>query len=100
MNSFAIVREGEMVQEKMVRWMEALQCLPPQLGTIFRIKGILAVQGHPYKHVFHSVMDVSDEDDAEPWAEGEKRISKIVFIGKSLNRKVISETFHKTFENN
>eukprot|EP00913_Durusdinium_trenchii_P007608 g7149.t1 len=45
---------------------------------------ILAVKGHPYKHVFHAVMDISDEDDAGPWQEGEKKVSKIVFIGKAL----------------
>ena len=50
-------------------------------GTIFRIKGILAVKSHPFKHVFHAVMDVSDEADAEPWGKDEKRITKIVFIG-------------------
>lgn len=50
-------------------------------GTIFRIKGILAVKNHPFKHVFHAVMDVSDEADAEPWGKDEKRITKIVFIG-------------------
>ena len=52
-------------------------------GTIFRIKGILAVKNHPFKHVFHAVMDVSDEADAEPWGKDEKRITKIVFIGNS-----------------
>ena len=50
-------------------------------GTIFRIKGILAVKNHPFKHVFHAVMDVSDEADAEAWGKDEKRITKIVFIG-------------------
>lgn len=54
-------------------------------GTIFRIKGILAVKNHPFKHVFHAVMDVSDEADAEPWGKDEKRITKIVFIGNSPN---------------
>mmetsp|Transcript_13606 Transcript_13606/g.14839 ORF Transcript_13606/g.14839 Transcript_13606/m.14839 type:complete len:94 (-) Transcript_13606:23-304(-) len=69
--------------------MQSLGQLPPERGTIFRIKAILAVKGHPYKHVFHAVMDISDEDDAGPWAEGEKKVSKIVFIGKSLDQKFL-----------
>ena len=51
--------------------------LTPERGTIFRIKAILAVKGHPYKHVFHAVMDISDEDDAGPWEEGEKKAERI-----------------------
>ncbi|OLQ01432.1 hypothetical protein AK812_SmicGene15826 [Symbiodinium microadriaticum] len=79
--------------EAMVGYAHAWQ-LPPEKGTIFRIKAILAVKGHPYKHVFHAVMDVSDEDDAGPWAEGEKKVSKIVFIGKSMDQKFLREGFH------
>ena len=44
---------------------------------------MLAVKNHPFKHVFHAVMDVSDEADAEPWGKDEKRVTKIVFIGFS-----------------
>lgn len=71
--------------------------LPPEHGTVYRIKAILAVKGHPFKHVFHAVMDVSDEDDAGPWAEDEKKINKIVFIGKSLNQKLFRERFEQLF---
>jgi len=97
-NSFSIVREGEIVPRRLSAWMQSIGQLPPEKGTIFRIKAILAVKGHPYKHVFHAVMDVSDEDDAGPWAEGEKKVSKIVFIGKSMDQKFLREGFHAIFE--
>lgn len=42
-------------------------------------------------------MDVSDEDDAGPWAEGEKKLSKIVFIGKSLDQKYLRDGFESIF---
>merc|ERR1712136_688097 len=74
-NSFSIVREGEILPRKLAMWMQSLGTFPPERGTIFRIKAILAVKDHPFKHVFHAVMDVSDEDDAGPWND-EKRISK------------------------
>lgn len=97
-NSFSVVKEGEIIPSKLSQWMQSLGNFPEERGTIFRIKAILAVKGHPYKHVFHAVMDVSDEDDAGPWAPGEKKISKIVFIGKSLDQKFLRDGFEGIFE--
>merc|ERR1711920_718298 len=79
-----IAKEGEIEPRKLSMWIQTLAMLPRKRGTIFRIKAILAVKGYPLKHVYHAVMDASDEDSAGPWAEGEKKISKIVFIGKSI----------------
>jgi len=98
-NSFGIVREGEIIPRKLSEWMQSLGQLPEDKGIIFRIKAIMAVKGHPYKHVFHAVMDVSDEDDVGPWAEGEKKVSKIVFIGKGLDKKFLTDGFNSIFEN-
>ncbi|CAE8738445.1 unnamed protein product [Polarella glacialis] len=97
-NSMAIVREGNILPDRLGEFMQSLAKLPQEKGTIFRIKGILSIKDHPYKHVFHAVMDVSDEDDAAPWAEGEKRVSKMVFIGKGLDHKFIREGFEAIFE--
>jgi len=97
-NSFAVVREGEIVPQSLSSWMQTLGQLPPEKGTIFRIKAILAVKGHPFKHVFHAVMDVSDEDDVGPWAPGEKKISKIVFIGKGMDEAFLRAGFDAIFE--
>mmetsp|Transcript_82968 Transcript_82968/g.211146 ORF Transcript_82968/g.211146 Transcript_82968/m.211146 type:complete len:509 (-) Transcript_82968:116-1642(-) len=97
-NSFSIVRDGEITPKKLGAWMQMLGQLKPEHGTIFRIKAILAIKDHPFKHVFHAVMDVSDEDDAGPWAEGEKRVSKIVFIGKSMDQEFLRKGFEAIFE--
>jgi len=97
-NSMAIVKEGEILPQKLSVWMQSLGQIPAEKGTIFRIKAILAVKGHPFKHVFHAVMDVSDEDDAGPWADGEKKVSKIVFIGKGLDEGYLREGFEAIFE--
>jgi len=97
-NSMAICREGEILPDRLGRWMQTLGQLPKERGVVFRIKGILAVKNHPYKHVFHAVMDVSDEDDAGPWAPGEKKVSKIVFIGKNLDQKFLKDGFDDIFE--
>lgn len=97
-NSLAIVREGEILPQKLGAFMQTLGQLPAERGVIFRIKGILAIKDHPYKHVFHAVMDVSDEEDAAPWSPGEKRITKMVFIGKGLDKKFIRDGFDDIFE--
>eukprot|EP00927_Polykrikos_kofoidii_P052835 TRINITY_DN4682_c0_g2_i1.p1 TRINITY_DN4682_c0_g2~~TRINITY_DN4682_c0_g2_i1.p1 ORF type:complete len:510 (+),score=113.22 TRINITY_DN4682_c0_g2_i1:68-1597(+) len=97
-NSMSIVREGEIIPELLGKWMQTLGTLPPERGVVFRIKAILAVKGHPFKHVFHAVMDVSDEDDAGPWGEDEKKVSKIVFIGKGLDERFLRDGFHSIFE--
>eukprot|EP00931_Biecheleriopsis_adriatica_P047697 TRINITY_DN2750_c0_g1_i2.p1 TRINITY_DN2750_c0_g1~~TRINITY_DN2750_c0_g1_i2.p1 ORF type:complete len:509 (-),score=136.51 TRINITY_DN2750_c0_g1_i2:62-1588(-) len=97
-NSFSIVREGEIIPRRLSAWMQSIGQLPADKGTIFRIKAILAVKDHPYKHVFHAVMDVSDEDDAGEWAEGEKKVSKIVFIGKSMDQQFLRDGFEAIFE--
>mmetsp|Transcript_8018 Transcript_8018/g.24242 ORF Transcript_8018/g.24242 Transcript_8018/m.24242 type:complete len:497 (-) Transcript_8018:176-1666(-) len=97
-NSFSIVKEGEIIPRKLSMWMQMLGQLPAEKGTIFRIKAILAVKDHPFKHVFHAVMDVSDEDDAAAWEEGEKRVSKIVFIGKAMDQPFLRRGFEAIFE--
>jgi len=97
-NSFALTRAGDMDSQRLTTWVQSLNFLPRSKGTLFRIKAILAVRGHPYKHVFHRVMDVSDEDDAGLWADGEPRVSKIVFIGKSLDEQFFRKGFAKIFE--
>eukprot|EP00927_Polykrikos_kofoidii_P052838 TRINITY_DN4682_c1_g3_i1.p1 TRINITY_DN4682_c1_g3~~TRINITY_DN4682_c1_g3_i1.p1 ORF type:complete len:487 (+),score=94.54 TRINITY_DN4682_c1_g3_i1:82-1542(+) len=97
-NSFSIVKEGLIIPNLLSEWMGKLGSLPAERGTIYRIKAILAVKDHPYKHVFHAVMDVSDEADAAEWAEGEKKVSKIVFIGKSLDQKFLRDSFLAIFE--
>jgi len=97
-NSFALVREGDIIPQKLGKFMQTLGTLPEEAGLIFRIKGILALKNHPYKHVFHAVMDVSDEDDLGEWGD-EKRISKIVFIGKAMNRKFITDQWDLIFDN-
>ena len=96
-NSFCVVKEGEISPKKLSKWMKSLAQLPPAHGTIFRIKAIMAIKDHPYKHVFHAVMDIGDEDDAGEWAPGEKRISKIVFIGKSLDQTFLRAGFEGLF---
>mmetsp|Transcript_66315 Transcript_66315/g.154041 ORF Transcript_66315/g.154041 Transcript_66315/m.154041 type:complete len:531 (-) Transcript_66315:163-1755(-) len=97
-NSFALVREGELLEERLSKWFRSLFELPPQRGTIFRIKGILGIKGYHLKRVVHAVMDFHDSDWAGPWKPGEKKVSKIVFIGKALDQAFLRNGFESCFE--
>ena len=61
--------------------------------NIFRTKGVLAFSGQgTTKYVFqgvHEQINFGPCDD--PWKDGEKRISKLVFIGKGLNCDLMKE---------
>jgi G3E family GTPase len=64
---------------------------------IFRAKGVLAISGMSAKFVFQSVHMVFDgqpmEGDDGEWAEGEERKSRLVFIGKNLDRGELTRAF-------
>jgi G3E family GTPase len=67
-------------------------------ADIYRSKGILAVGGSDDKYVFHGVhmmlqFGSSREGMGKPWAAGERRACRAVFIGKDLDRKELTEGF-------
>lgn len=63
-------------------------------STIFRIKGVLNMEGFDRKFIFQSVGSQFVSELGPEWEE-EERINKMVFIGKKLDRKVIEEGFAK-----
>ena len=54
--------QGEVLPRKLSKWMAQLAELPKEKGKLFRIKSIMNVKKHPFKHVFHAVMDAFDEE--------------------------------------
>jgi len=58
-----------------------------------RIKAIFAVQGIRDKVAFHAVMDCTDEEMIGPWKEGEKRVCKLVVIGRNIDKQYIRDAF-------
>lgn len=59
-------------------------------NKILRIKGILAFQDHADRFVFHSVVNSFLLDPGKPWGD-ELPFSKLIFIGKHLDRDEIKE---------
>ena len=61
-------------------WISEL--LQTQGENLYRMKGVLAIRHSEQRYVFHAVHMTFEGDFSEPWAEGEPRESKLVFIGK------------------
>jgi G3E family GTPase len=60
---------------------------------LFRMKGILAVQGRAQRYVLQGVHDVIELSAAQAWGS-EPRSSRIVFIGRDLDRAALTDRFH------
>ena len=73
--------------------MKALSQAPEGKGLFMRIKGIFAVQGIKDKVAFHAVMDCTDEEMIGPWKPDEKRVCKLVVIGRNIDKAYIREAF-------
>lgn len=97
--SFSIVRKGMEVEPlAFARWIRVIATLPEDKGRLYRSKGVLAASGKQRKLVFHAVADVTETSDGPEWGADEERVSKIVFIGKKLDRQFIEERFMKLLQ--
>ncbi len=56
---------------------------------MLRYKGVLDMQGTERKVIFQGVHQLMGSDLGSPWAEGEERVSKMVFIGLDLPRDIL-----------
>ncbi len=91
MQSVAFQIDGDVDPEKFMPWIN--NYVQTEGGSILRSKGILAFKGEPKRFVFQGVHMVLDGDVQREWREGEKRTSKIVFIGRDLKRDEIEKGF-------
>jgi G3E family GTPase len=61
--------------------------------NILRTKGILSFKDDAERFVFQGVHMILDGDHQRPWGADEKRLSRIVFIGRNLNEEKIRQGF-------
>jgi G3E family GTPase len=60
---------------------------------LLRTKGILSYPGEDRRFAFQAVHMIADGDYIGPWKDGDPRKSKIVFIGRDLNRPALRRGF-------
>ena len=60
---------------------------------IYRMKGVLAIAHSEKKFVYQAVHMIFNGNFEDSWAEGEKRESKLVFIGKDLPKDELRAGF-------
>jgi len=77
--------------ERFNSWMGAL--LQDQGQNILRTKGILSYEGDDRRFAFQAVHMIADGDFIGTWKEGEPRTSRLVFIGRDLNRPQLRRGF-------
>ncbi len=73
---------GELDLARLDRWLGHLLRQP--VPDLLRMKGVLAVPGHPDRFVFHAVRGGLDLRPHSPWGS-DARTSRIVFIGRGLD---------------
>lgn len=73
------------------KWLAELRTA--DAANLFRMKGILAVRGQPYRYVLQGVHAVIELRAAQAWG-GEPRTCRIVFIGRDLDRAALTDRFH------
>ncbi|KAK7390748.1 hypothetical protein VNO78_18797 [Psophocarpus tetragonolobus] len=90
-SSVSIVCEGSLDLEKANMWLGTL--LLDRSEDIYRMKGLLSVQGMNERFVFQGVHDIFQGSPERLWKPDEPRINKIVFIGKNLDAKELEKGF-------
>lgn len=90
-SSVSIVCEGSLDLEKANIWLGTL--LLERSEDIYRMKGLLSVQGMDERFVFQGVHDIFQGSPDRLWGPGEPRENKIVFIGKNLDQEELDKGF-------
>ena len=70
--------------------------LQAQGPDILRAKGIMDVAGEDRRLVFQAVHMILEGDFQGPWRDGDKRHSRMVFIGRNLDEDALRKGFETT----
>jgi G3E family GTPase len=74
-------------------WLQTLIASEGQ--KILRSKGILSFRGDDDRYVFQGVHMMLEGDHQRAWKDGEKRESRLVFIGRELPEQAIRDGFER-----
>jgi len=77
--------------QKLLPWLN--QFTQERGPDILRLKGILAFPDEPKRFVVQGVHMILDGDVQRDWRDGEKRVSRLVFIGRNLDKAELETAF-------
>ncbi|MEY4200915.1 MAG: hypothetical protein RLZZ265_2655 [Verrucomicrobiota bacterium] len=90
-SSVGITEDAPLDPKQLNAWLSEL--LATKGADIFRMKGILNVVGTANRFVFQGVHMLFDGKADRPWKDGEHRVSRMVFIGRNLDRAALTTGF-------
>jgi G3E family GTPase len=85
------LRGGEMNAERFFPWVQKVT--QTQGPNILRLKGIIAFKDDPERYVVQGVHMIIEGDHQRAWKDGEKHESRLVFIGRELDREKLEASF-------
>jgi len=91
MQSMSITIDGDVDPEKFLTWVN--DYVQKEGPSILRSKGIIAFKDEPRRFVYQGVHMMLDGDLQREWKPDEKRVSRIVFIGRHLKQDEIRAGF-------
>ena len=86
------LRAGEMNHDMFFPWINKLTQIDGP--DILRLKGIVAFKGDDDRFVVQGVHMIVEGDHQRPWKADEKRETRLVFIGRNLDREKIERSFN------
>ena len=91
MGALSLRTEQPLDADKFFPWVQDL--VMKEGPSILRCKGILSFKDDDERFVIQGVHMILDGDHQRPWQEGEKRESRMVFIGRNLPEEKIKAGF-------
>lgn len=90
-SSISIIAEGTLDLDEVDDWLERL--VEEKGDDLYRMKGVLSVTGSEERYVFQGVHSTLDGCPGKTWGPDEKRVNKLVFIGRNLDETALRKGF-------
>ena len=90
-SSVALSTDKLIDPQKLLPWLNELT--QAQGPDILRLKGIFAFPDEPKRFVVQGVHMIVEGDTQRDWRDGEPRTSRLVFIGRNLDRAELEQAF-------
>ncbi len=85
------LRAGELDPNKFLPWIDKITQIDGP--DILRLKGIVAFKDDPDRFVVQGIHMILEGDHQRAWRSNEERSSRLVFIGRNLDREKLERTF-------